>query len=102
MIGGAIGCAILLVPYLIYPSGIGFGDIKLALMVGLMTGYPEAVVAMILAIFAGGLVGIALLALRVKGLKGGIPFGTFLAVAAMASLLWGETIREWYVDRFWS
>jgi len=101
LIGGAVGCAILLVPYLIYPKGIGFGDIKLALMVGLMTGYPNAVVAMVLAIFAGGLAGIILLAVRLKGLKGGVPFGTFLAVAAMATLFWGDTIREWYVDRFW-
>ena len=102
LIGGAVGCAILLVPYLIYPKGMGFGDVKLALMAGLMTGYPEALVALILAIFAGGLVGIVLLALRLKGRKGAIPFGTFLAVAAMAALLWGETIREWYVDRFWA
>jgi prepilin signal peptidase PulO-like enzyme (type II secretory pathway) len=101
LIGGAVGCAILLVPYLIYPKGMGLGDVKLALMAGLMTAYPEAVVALILAIFAGGLVGVVLLALRLKGMKGAIPFGTFLAVAAMAALLWGETIREWYVDRFW-
>jgi leader peptidase (prepilin peptidase)/N-methyltransferase len=101
LIGGAVGCAILLVPYLIYPKGMGFGDVKLALMAGLMTAYPDALVALILAIFAGGLVGVILLAFRLKGLKGGIPFGTFLAVAAMAALFWGETIRQWYVGRFW-
>jgi len=102
LIGGAVGCAILLVPYLIYPKGMGFQDVKLALMAGLMTGYPEALVALMLAILAGALVGIVLMALGLKGLKGAIPFGTFLAVAAMATLLWGETIREWYVGRFWA
>ena len=43
LIGGSIGCAMILVPYIIYPQGMGFGDVKLALMIGLMVGGPEAV-----------------------------------------------------------
>jgi leader peptidase (prepilin peptidase)/N-methyltransferase len=100
LIGGAIGFGMLFLPYLVYSKGMGAGDVKLALMVGLMNGYPEALVAVIIAILAGGLLAMLLLTLRLKKRGEGIPFGPFLAVAAMAALLWGETIWDWYTGWF--
>lgn len=98
--GGAVGLALLLLPYLIFPRGMGAGDVKLALMIGLMSGFPEVFVAILLAIIAGGLLSILLLTLRLKKRKEGIPFGPFLAVAAMVTLLWGESIYDWYTGLF--
>jgi leader peptidase (prepilin peptidase)/N-methyltransferase len=84
-----------LIPALVYPlllgkEGMGWGDVKLAGLIGLVTGFPLVLVAMFLAIISGGLVAAILLLLRSKGRSDVIPFGPFLAVAAMATLLWGN------------
>ncbi|MCX6000609.1 MAG: prepilin peptidase [Chloroflexi bacterium] len=98
--GGAIGLAMILLPYLIYPKGMGLGDVRLAAMIGLMTGVRGVLVGLILAMVGGGLVAILLLVLRLKKRSDAIPFGTFLAVGAMVALLWGHTIADWYVGLF--
>ncbi|RLC94734.1 MAG: prepilin peptidase [Chloroflexi bacterium] len=100
LIGGAVAFAIILIPHLIYPPGMGLGDVRLALMVGLMNGYPQALVAVMLAILGGGLLAAAALALGLKKRGEGLPFGTFLAVGAMVSLLWGQGIYDWYMGWF--
>ena len=100
LIGGAVGFALLFLPYIIYPKGMGAGDVKLALMIGLMTGFPEVFVALLLAIVGGGLLAILLLALGLKKRGEAIPFGPFLAASAMVALLWGESIYEWYTGWF--
>jgi len=91
-IGGGIGFLLLLIPALIYRGGMGWGDIKLAGMMGLVTGFPLILVAMFLAIVGGGIMAAILLALKRKGRKDAIPFGPFLAVAAMLTLLWGNEL----------
>ena len=94
LVGGGIGFGLILLPFLIYPAGMGEGDIKLALMMGLMNGYPRIFIAIYIAIVAGGLVAVLLLILRLKKRKDAIPYGPFLATAAMITLLWGEGIWE--------
>ena len=96
LIGGSIGLGVILLPYVVYPKGMGEGDIKLALMIGLMTGYPEVFVAILLAVLGGGLVSALLLLFRLRKRTEPIPFGPFLATAAMVTLLWGKTIYDWY------
>ena len=96
-IGGGIGLGILLIPALIYRGGMGWGDVKLALLIGLVTGFPLVFVAMFLAIVSGGLIAGILLLLKLKGRKDAIPFGPFLALAAMATMFWGNNILEWYL-----
>ncbi len=100
LIAGAIGFGMLLLPFIVYPSGMGAGDVKLALMIGLMTGVPQVFVAIILAILAGGLISILLLTLRVRKRREAIPFGPFLATGAMVGLLWGQEIWDWYTGLF--
>jgi len=95
--GGAIGFGLLLIPALIYPlltgkEGMGWGDVKLAGLIGLVVGFPLVLVAMFLAIISGGLVAAILLLLKRKGGKDAIPFGPFLAVAAIITLLWGNDV----------
>lgn len=100
LIGGGIGLGMILLPYIIYSKGMGEGDIKLALMIGLMTGYPEVFVAILLAVIGGGLVSALLLLFRLKKRTEPIPFGPFMVTAAMVTLLWGETIYKWYWGLF--
>ncbi|MDP2730823.1 MAG: prepilin peptidase [Dehalococcoidales bacterium] len=97
LIGGVFGLALMALPFILYRRGMGMGDVKLAALVGLMTGFPLVILAVLLAWISGGLVAGILLAFKIKGTKDPIPSGTFLAVSAMVTLLWGEAIWQWYL-----
>ncbi|MBM4433418.1 MAG: prepilin peptidase [Chloroflexi bacterium] len=97
VIGGAIGFGFLLIPALISRGGMGWGDIKLAALIGLITGFPLIFVSLLLGIIAGGAVAGILLLLKIKSKKEAIPFGPFLSAAAIATLFWGNTILNWYL-----
>ncbi len=96
--GGAIGLAAMALPFIIYRRGMGMGDVKLGALVGLMTGFPLVIVAVLLSWITGGLVAAILLALKIKKLKDPIPSATFLATSAMVTLLWGQAICQWYLQ----
>ena len=94
-IGGGIGFGLLLLPALFYRGGMGWGDVKLAALIGLVTGFPLVLPAMFLAIVSGGLTAAILLLLKLKSRKDAIPFGPFLSLAAMATLFWGSNLLNW-------
>ncbi len=97
IIGGAIGFVFLLIPARIYRGGLGWGDVKMAALVGLVTGFPLVFAALLMGVVLGGLVAGILLLLRIKKRKEPIPFGPFLSLATMATLLWGSDILNWYL-----
>jgi leader peptidase (prepilin peptidase)/N-methyltransferase len=82
---------------LVSRGGMGWGDVKLAALIGLATGFPLVFVAIIMAAILGGVVAVVLLITRRRGRREMIPFGPFLAVAAMVTLLWGNNILGWYL-----
>jgi leader peptidase (prepilin peptidase)/N-methyltransferase len=96
-LGGTAGFAIFLLIALVSRGGMGWGDVKLAALIGLATGFPLVFVAIIMAAILGGIVAVVLLATRRRGRREMIPFGPFLAVAAMVTLLWGSSILSWYL-----
>jgi leader peptidase (prepilin peptidase) / N-methyltransferase len=98
LLGGAVGFVLMLLPYLLTRGrGMGYGDVKLAAFIGLMSGFPLVVVALLVGIVAGGLVAVFLLLSRmVKSRKAAIPYGPFLAVGAMVALIWGDKIFQWW------
>ncbi len=96
-LGGAIGFVVFLLIALVSRGGMGWGDVKLAALIGLATGFPLVFVAIIMAAILGGIVAVVLLITRRRGRREMIPFGPFLAVAAMATLLWGNNILGWYL-----
>lgn len=81
---------------LIYPQGMGLGDVKLVAALGAMLGFPLIILAVFLASFFGSLIGGSLLLLRKLKFRQHIPFGPFLAGGAVISLLWGERIIALY------
>jgi len=81
-----------------YPRGMGGGDVKLGGVIGLLVGYPGALLALWLAVVTGGIVAIGLVVLRKMGRKDAMPFGPFLAVGAIVALLAGGDITSWYND----
>lgn len=100
VIGGAVGFGFFLLVFFITPRGMGMGDVKLAGLIGLVAGWPMAVVALLLGIFIGGLAALVLLSLRLKGRKDVIPYGTFLAIGPIITLFWGMDIFHWYQGLF--
>ncbi len=100
LIGGGVGLMIMLLLSLIYRGGIGMGDVKMAGLVGLLMGFPLVLVSLFLAVVSGGLVAMVLLLLKIKQRKQTIPFGPFLSLGAMVTLLWGASILDWYQQLF--
>jgi leader peptidase (prepilin peptidase) / N-methyltransferase len=101
LIGAGAGAGFILVPYLVTRGrGMGFGDVELAVLIGLATGFGEVFVAILGGVILGGLVAIALLVFRIKKRKEAIPFGPFLSLATIITLIWGTTILNWYVGIF--
>lgn len=96
----AAGIGALPIAALVYPSRgkwMGSGDITLALGLGLLVGYPNALVFMTSAFLLGGLYGaLALLGKKTK-LNTAVPFAPFLAIGAAVALFWGAAIVHWYV-----
>ena len=97
IIGGAIGFVFLLIPAVVYREGMGWGDVKMAGLIGLVTGSRLIIVALLMAVILGGLVAGVLLLLKIKKRKEGIPFGPFLSLATIVALLWGNDILYWYL-----
>ncbi len=102
LLGGGLFWSIrVLAEVLLKKEAMGGGDIPLAAMIGSFLGWQKLLLTIFLASLSGSVVGVMLLALRLKGRKGEevdttVPFGPFLALGATLSLLWGGRLIEWY------
>ncbi len=99
-IGGGTGLGLFLLIAIASRGGMGWGDVKMAALIGLVTGFPLVLVAIFLAVVLGGLLATVLLLLKVKKRKEGVPFGPFLSLATIVTLLWGTNILDWYLGLF--
>jgi leader peptidase (prepilin peptidase)/N-methyltransferase len=81
-------------------DGLGMGDVKMLAMIGAFLGWQLMLLTLVLASFAGSLVGIGLIVLGRGGMKAALPFGTFLAVGAIVAAVAGESIVTWYVTLY--
>jgi len=81
-------------------KGMGLGDVKLAILMGLVLGFPKIIVALYLAFLTGALIGVILILARKKKFGEHIPFGPFLSGATIVALFWGEEIMKWFTARF--
>jgi leader peptidase (prepilin peptidase)/N-methyltransferase len=85
---------------LLYPRGMGMGDVKLALLLGLYLGWlslGHVVLGLFLGFLLGSVVGIALLVAGVRGRKDHLPFAPFLATGAVLAVLVGQPVLDWYL-----
>jgi leader peptidase (prepilin peptidase) / N-methyltransferase len=98
LVAGAAGFLLLLVAALIYPAGMGMGDVKLAGVMGLYLGASVAP-ALLVAFAAGTVVGIVMLVRHgAAARKKGVPFAPFLAFGGFVALLVGPALIDLYVD----
>ncbi len=86
-LGGLAGFALFAVIALLGRGKMGAGDVKLAGVIGLMTGYPAVWTALLLGIILGGLAALALILLRRATLKSYIAYAPYLCAAAWVVLL---------------
>src|SRR5262249_59487883 len=99
LLGGIAGMRRLGVLRLVSPRSMGFGDVKLAFVLGLALGWlgwGELVLGLFCGFLAGALVGTVLIAVRRRGRKDHLPFGPFLAFGTLVVLLWGDVLLRWY------
>ncbi len=98
--GGGLALGLFLLIFLASRGGMGMGDIKLVALIGFIVGFPLVIVAILLGAIGGGLVATILLLMKVKKGKQSVPFGPFLSLAAMVTLLYGQSIYDWYIGLF--
>jgi leader peptidase (prepilin peptidase) / N-methyltransferase len=85
---------------LVYPRGMGMGDVKLAALMGLFLG-TAVVPALAVGTLAGGIVGVGLMLTHGSGArKVAVPFGPFLAFGGVVGLLAGDPMLDWYLNTF--
>ena len=99
-----LGCAVLFAGYFvvmfIYPAGMGFGDVKLAGLLGLYLawlGWGELTVGAFAAFLVGGVFSLALLAAGRASRKSGIPFGPWMIAGAAIGVAAGESLWGAYL-----
>jgi leader peptidase (prepilin peptidase) / N-methyltransferase len=101
LIAGAAGGGFFLVAAILYPRGMGMGDVKLAGMLGLYLGRAVAP-AIFIALIAGVVVGAAVIARKgaKEGRKTAMPFGPFLALGGVIAFFAGADLVDAYLDTF--
>lgn len=100
VIGSAVLFAVYFLLILVYPAGMGFGDVKLAAVLGLYlgwVGWSAVVVGWFAAFLVGGVFSIALMVLGRAGRKSTIPFGPWMLVGAWLGIVWGEAVGAAYL-----
>jgi leader peptidase (prepilin peptidase)/N-methyltransferase len=89
---------VILLILLLVPGGMGWGDLRLAGFVGLVTGLPGVLFALFVAFVSGGVVAGALLASGRRRRGDTLPLGPFLALGGTVVLLYGDVL----VRAFWA
>lgn len=99
LIGFVVGCLFFLIQYLISRGHwIGGGDVRLGAMMGIWLGFPNVLVAIMLAYILGALLSIFLLIFKKKNWNDALPLGPFLAIATIFALNHGSQVVEWFIN----
>lgn len=85
----------MLIIHLIYPRGMGLGDVKLSMMLGAFL-VKSVIVGLFLGFLLGSISGLILIISRKKKIKQEIPFGPFISMGSIIALFAGEYILKWY------
>lgn len=101
VIGAVALGAFYFVAFLIYPRGMGFGDVKLALVLGATLawfGWAQLLVGAFAAFLWGAVVGLIAMTIRRQGRGLRIPFGPWMFVGAWTGLVVGAPVASWYLN----
>ena len=81
-------------------EAMGFGDVKMMLMVGAFLGWRLTILTILMGALSGSIAGIAVMYKRGRNLQMMLPFGIFLGIGAIISFLVGTRIIAWYASQF--
>jgi leader peptidase (prepilin peptidase)/N-methyltransferase len=99
LLAGVVAFVAYALLHLASPRGLGFGDVKLAFVLGLALGYlgwAELVLGLFLGFLFGAVVGVGLLVARRRTRRDHVPFGPFMAAGACTAILVGAAIIDWW------
>jgi leader peptidase (prepilin peptidase)/N-methyltransferase len=80
-------------------EGMGFGDVKMMAMVGAFLGAPMALLTIMLGSLLGSVIGLLFMRFAGKARDYELPFGTFLGLAGIIAVLYGDDLVRLYVER---
>jgi leader peptidase (prepilin peptidase)/N-methyltransferase len=82
-------------------EAMGLGDVKMMFMVGAYLGWRLTILTIFVGVLSGSVIGILLMAKqRERNMQMLLPFGVFLGLGAIAALLFGAPLVEWYAGQF--
>jgi leader peptidase (prepilin peptidase)/N-methyltransferase len=79
-------------------EGMGFGDVKMMAMVGAFLGAPLALLTIMVGSLLGSIIGLIFIRFANKTRQYELPFGTFLSMAGIIAVLYGEELIAWYIS----
>jgi len=89
--GGLISLIILLT------GGMGWGDAEICLLCGIFLGLKLTAAMLFISFVLGGVIGVVLIATKKKSRKDYIPFGPYIAIAAIIVIFLGDNLVNWYI-----
>jgi len=99
LIGAGIWFLFFLIIHLISKGRwMGFGDVKLAILLGFLVSWPNILIAMFLSFFIGAIISIGLILIKNKNLKSEVPFAPFLIVGTLVTVFLGDYLINWYLS----
>jgi leader peptidase (prepilin peptidase)/N-methyltransferase len=100
LLGGASGFLLLFLIAVISNGGMGGGDIKLYLLIGIVLGFKLTILSFFIAVLIGAVYGIGGMLIGKHKKRQPIPFGPFIAIGALCAYFYGENIFAWYITTF--
>lgn len=92
--GGIVGLFFLTLILITRGRGMGGGDLKLGIFLGIVFGFPQAILVLMMAFFTGSIAAIFLIIFGKKHFGQTIPFGPFLSLGALIVLFWGNYLMK--------
>jgi prepilin signal peptidase PulO-like enzyme (type II secretory pathway) len=97
LLAAVVGAGFFLLQYIVSRGRwIGGGDIRIGAMMGMMLGFPLVILALFAAYIVGAIVALGLMAAGKAKWTGQMAFGTFLSVATVLALFFGQDAMNWY------
>ncbi|MBM7653036.1 leader peptidase (prepilin peptidase)/N-methyltransferase [Neobacillus cucumis] len=96
LLGAVTGFLLLLIIAIVSKGGMGFGDVKLYAVVGLVVGFKLVFLSFFLATLYGSVIGGLALLLRIVKRRQPIPFGPFIAAGTLTAYFWGTELIDLY------